>query len=214
MFLWVLNARSQGLPAERHTVQKMTNIIYFTCQRFQCFGPNIWPSTCIDTPACICTVKATHGFAARVFFFHYYTCASIYGDNRCYLAPVKHSSAFLKNESITNHIFFLHLKQINIPISSNHWNLWQNIGNIKRFQKNDMNDSMAAQHQYQHKHYCLQTGWHHSSYNFFYCSFQSRKHHWAVMAQSVCLYKREVVQLNILMYVYHSKYTPVPKTFQ
>ena len=111
-FLWALNARSQGFLAERHTVQKMTNIIWFTCQRFQCFGPNVWPSTCSDMPACICTVKATHKFATRVslFFFPLLYMPRIYGDNRCYLAPVKHSSAFLKNESITNHIFFSSFK--------------------------------------------------------------------------------------------------------
>lgn len=47
--------------------------------------------------------------------FHSYICTRIYGDNRCYLEPVKRSFAFLKNESITNHIFFSLFKANKYP---------------------------------------------------------------------------------------------------
>lgn len=47
--------------------------------------------------------------------FHSYTCTRIYGDNRCYLESMKRSSAFLKNESITNHFFFSLFKANKYP---------------------------------------------------------------------------------------------------
>lgn len=95
--------------------------------------------------------------------FHSYTCTQIYGDNRCYLEPAKCSPALLKQKIKWKHNkppFFSLFKANKYP----HFlkplkSVTKNIGNIKRFQKNDMNDSMAAQHQYQHKGSCLQEGW-------------------------------------------------------
>lgn len=67
-------------------------------------------------PAWICTVKTTQMFGVCIVFlqlsrcivetiFHPYRCTRVYGDSRCYLEPVECSSAFLKNESTTNHIY-------------------------------------------------------------------------------------------------------------